>query len=346
MTKKANRKTSKKNTPAGYGGETRILTRDGRCTLAYLDGKEVEALTAKGVWSPVNIRSIGNADLLPMFVRHSERHSDDWVWVTEGNFFLSMAEIDRVASLVPVRDLEKGNILIQAFASRFPGHPLSPAAITAGAVNAIGEMRYKPDGNKRLDLTIDPESHRCLVPYLEKTLGHKLWKNKRSKQLEALDIPQGLYPLPLASKSKEYLFSWLAGFYAASCAPSPFHQQSNLWSLRGEAVVAMKNFFDVIGVETYPYISYGRSAIFGGFTLPFKTDRLPLTFFLSESRRKAAEYDAQSERPSFVRFVKAGSVQLRVEAYGIFSKQPSTVVLENNLVSETTVSASKRVVKK
>lgn len=266
------------------GGETLVGTKNGRVPIRDLNGKKVELLTSDG-WVASTVRDFGVQRLWDVViqrngVRKTIRATPEHRWFTRSKSLRVTYKTERTT-----RDLRPGHTLMSATPAPLEGLSMSPDGIRAGFIFGDG-TRNKKTGKS------------LVVP-------HTVHKKNAVEEL----FPDGAYgyhlgwrSLPSLGESPEFLYGWLAGYFAADgCVDK--NGLPKISSASKENLEFVKDVCWRLGLVTHGIVSQVRDAVVPGgrvykdhelFSLALGRRSFPAEFYLlshHRDRHRAGSYE-------------------------------------------------------
>lgn len=270
-----------------FSGDTRYVTREGVKTLAETVGTVQQVLTAdptsrKGRWVEAMIHSFGEQSLRRVTLRRNKRKKV--VYATAGHQWLVRYSSDRFGSKETDR-LKKGDRLPAALPPQIEVSR-SDEGVRHGIVYGDGTVT----GTNSSNVSLWGEKDKQLIPFFS-DLPHY-----RSSPIQTVGgvhgvrvsakMPASYKTVPLTD-DPDYLYGWLAGYFAADGNVTKQGQaildSANLGSLEAVQEVALR-----LGIATYGITSRMRMG-FGKMRplhrVEFVGSTLSEDFFLIEEHR-------------------------------------------------------------
>lgn len=265
------------------GGETEVMTAEGRKPIRVLAGKTPHLLipTAQGaLWRPTYVRYFGRQALHNITLERSGRQKV--VRATDGHRWFEEArrrcrQIERLT-----RDLRPGMRLASIVAKAPSNLTVAPLGVAHGFTFGDGTLT-----GSGAQAQFCPPKDNALLPYFPAACKVRTYGDV----LRIANLPRAFKEPPALSEHSSYLLGWLAGYFAAD---GSVDQKGSLAiaSVDVDNLRVVRDVADVLGIRTYPARWYERRG-FGGMSyigyVSFVRDDLPLGFFILPHHRARAK---------------------------------------------------------
>lgn len=314
-----------------FGGETRFLTLDGVRRLDECVDQEVIVLTAgmgeeRGRWATAHVHAFGEQRLYNVTLKRNKQLKT--IRATDGHRWL----VRRPDRFVTTLDLKPGQRLSHVRAERFQGD-VDHEGVRHGFHFGDGSVQYRTNGRTYGAVTLWGNK-RDIEPYFDEIatstatqapggmLGTRYTAGMKgyTKELPALD------------STPEYLYGWLAGYFAADGSISKTGQVQITSSVL-DNLEHVRNVCTVLGIGTYGITSKMRQG-FGDtpselFTLSFSSGDMEKSFFLR--RDHAARWAPKSNERFGWTVVRVEETDDFEQVYCAMVPETESFVLEDNI---------------
>lgn len=313
-----------------FAGETRVITKFGTKEIKDLVNQEHELLTSLGQWVKAPIKSFGKQKLLKLTVSRCGRFKD--IYTTEEHRWI----VDPVQRQYTVekttKDLEPGDRL----SSNFPKHQeklgeIPAEAIARGFVFGNGSQTST---NRSCANFCGNKDKTILSLFQENNIGLEARKYKNLTRINGLPS-EWKNELPSLHENNEYLYGWLAGYFAADGDVDKTGRPT-LSSAKIENLRFVRNLATKIGVGTFGIRSRIRSG-FGGRESPLhqlgimRNDLLESFFLISHHRKRFNNCNVYERRHWKVESVK--ETDRFEEVYCAVVENTHCFTLEDNILT-------------
>lgn len=256
------------------GGETLVGTKNGRVPIRDLDGQKVDLLTSDG-WVASTVRDFGTQRLWDIVlqrngVRKTIRATPEHRW------FVRLKGPDPYRVERTTRDLLPGQTLVSATPDPVE-LSMDPDAIRRGFIFGDG-TRNKKTGKSFVKVHTDHKKDAVEGLFPDGTYGYPLeWRS-----------------LPAIESSPNYLYGWLAGYFAADgCVDK--NGLPKISSASRENLEFIKDVCWRLGLVTHTVVSQVRDAVVPGgkvysnhelFSLTLGRGSFPADFYLLKHHRE------------------------------------------------------------
>lgn len=264
-----------------WRSDTEIVTADGTRKIGDLAGTVQRVLTSSGKWVDAPILSFGVQSLMKVTV--TRQNVDKILYCTpEHGWFASRN--GKGYARVETKNLVKNMRLQEVFGSGVKNVTPSPFGISRGF--AFGDGRQSQGERNGNSVTLFGEK-KVVAKYFD--LCRMRWNIASTGGPEFGGLPNYFKDLPSLHETKEYLYGWLAGLFAADGTVSKTGQVV-FSNARMERIQFVRDLCYVLGIGTYggrrrDHVSNltGKDALC--FSITFMRDTLTEEFFLIDKHR-------------------------------------------------------------
>ena len=230
-----------------FGGETKIITKEGTFEIKELSGREMELLSSDGEWIKSPIRNYGKQELMKLTVSRAKRQKE--IYVTPNHKWFVKGKIVETKDLQPKQRLDYSNT-----------NPVEVEIrkewVARGFTFGDG---WVLDSKEKALIQFCGEKVE-MMPFFE-GYGGKSWRDdKENLRIEKLyGLPRSWKKeMPPVDEDPSNIFSWLAGYLAAD---GTVHKDSAQVSISSSVKADLEHFRDlcrVVGIDTYSIVEYWR----------------------------------------------------------------------------------------
>lgn len=305
-----------------FSGDERYLTENGIKSFRETVGQKVRVLGQGGRWKDAEVKTFGKQELFKLTLR---RYNEEKEILTTANHRWYVRK-GRDAEVTKITDsLSAGDRLISNFAHPKSNLKLSPIGVMHGLVYGDGSKSKSDNTPAKITLCGEKaELAEWFSPYEA--------KEAEGIGLAINNLPRYFKEYPELSESPSYLYSWLAGYFAADGTVTGTQiklSSSNKADLEFACDVATR-----LGIAFNKILEYSR---FGYndfktplYTVSFVASTLSEKFFLREKHRKAFG-STPHKRPAEWQVVSVDPTGVVEEVYCVVVPDGNTFTLENNI---------------
>lgn len=316
------------------GGETKFITRDGLRTLEQCAGTEVTLLTSNGYWAKAEIVNFGEQKLYELVVSRAGTVKSIFT-TTDHRWFVSKGQGENDRSLGKqeklTRDLVAGDRLYQVFGYGISRNTPSLAGIQHGLVFGDGTRVSDSNNFSSASIQLCGEKDNTLLKYF---LGYDTKENQEGVKVSGL--PRLYKEGPSMLNDRNYLYGWLAGYFAADGCVS---KEGNiiLNSTNKENLETARDICHLLGIGVNSINEQDRISNLTGdpstlYSLTFMRETLVADFFLIE-KHKERFLNNPSKRRSHWRVVAVNETDRFENVYCAVVPETHEFVLEDNILT-------------
>jgi predicted phosphoadenosine phosphosulfate sulfurtransferase len=197
------------------GGETEVITRQGTKKISDLAGGEHELMTERGKWVKAPVRSFGNKEVQKLTLQRAGI-TKEIIATPDHRWYIKTRKMDngqRVEGRQEklTSELVKGDILSGSWKFRHVSSP-SPFGIAHGFT--FGDGNLASNGSQ---VTFHGHKDAALKQFFDGHItSHLIGARKDGiPQPRAIGLPKFFKQLPSLDEAPQYLYGWLAGYFAA-----------------------------------------------------------------------------------------------------------------------------------
>ena len=264
--------------PYCFRGDTRIITNKGIFPIASLVGQEVRIINRYGYWEDGMIHYFGKQPIRMLIL---ERHAAQKIIYVTGNhhWFIRNQKSNRARYLEVTTDELKAGMKIPHIGGKLPSYiQPSPFGVAHGF--------YMGDGDKGIHMRANFCGDKvALIPYFTPANV-----NGTEKEYTVSAIPKFFKNLPSLDENSQYLYGWLAGYFAADGCVDECGR-CTLASTKIEYLEFAQNVLAILGVSCADIryqdrVSNLTHEMGRVYTLTLPAHVLPESFFIRPTHRE------------------------------------------------------------
>ena len=271
-----------------FKADTKFWTKDGLKSFNDFEDGEQVSVRGKNKWIPATIKSFGEQEIWKLTIQ--KKNTQREIYTTSGHRWITKTKKgDRVFNIKTTEELQE-NWKLQSFAKRTNFHIMEMCAVGIQHGMVFG------------DGTFNHATNNCSIKLCgdKKELSRFFFSSRRDNTTITC-LPNTWKDLPLLSVNKEYLFGFLAGWFATDGYVS---KASELVISNKDTKVLewLRSAFFILDILTSPIgLSRELSPVDGSYKPSYRVriyhDSLPESFFLQDLHRE--RYKPCKENPEW-----------------------------------------------
>lgn len=268
-----------------FAGDTEIITKEGYKKIGSVADTEQILLMKDGTWKAAPIKKYGTQQIYKLTLKRAGKEK---IIRTTKNHKWFIRLLNKREVIVNTEDLRVGDI-IPAVYSNHTFEFMDSEGVARGFVYGDGYANYK-----RNKIPYDSAAQFCgkkdeeLINFFE-NLGRSRRKNKGHLNIHGLPFEWKKEVVNTINHSSEYIYGWLAGYFAADGTVGK-NGQATMYSSKKENLEIFRDLCQSIGLGTYEIYKWSRKG-FGNektdiYSIGLIRSTIPKDFFLLSHHKK------------------------------------------------------------